>query len=181
MNLNIEIFYFINNGLSNPYFDFLMPHISDMGGLTCMAILCIIALVVTRKNIFNLEKYYPLVRLIAAAIILTVLIAAPLKLLFSQPRPYLVLSHVHVLTSSIDPNSFPSGHSATTLSVMTLLFLKSKEYFRRDVFVKCFAVAFSVIIGFSRIYIGMHFPFDVGVGAVIGIISGVLVCRFLKV
>ncbi|MDO5859823.1 MAG: phosphatase PAP2 family protein [Methanobrevibacter sp.] len=158
-----------------------MPHISDAGGLTCLAILCAVALLLTRKNVFNSGRYYGLVRLFAGAIILAVLITAPVKLLFSQPRPYLVLSHVHILTSSVDPNSFPSGHSATTLSVMTVLFLKAKEYFRRDVLVRCFAVAFSLTIGFSRIYIGMHFPFDVAVGCIIGIASGIIVCRYLKV
>ena len=181
MNINVEIFYFINNGLSNPFFDFIMPRISDLGGLTFMAILCVVLLIASRKNVFNLGRYYGLVKLMACAIILTVIITAPLKLMFSQPRPFLILGHVNVLTSSADPNSFPSGHSATTLSVMTVLFLKAKEYFTKETFVKCFAVVFSATIMFSRIYIGMHFPLDVAVGTAIGIASGRLACRFLKV
>lgn len=181
MNLNTEIFYFINNGLSNPFFDFIMPRISDLGGLAFLAIVCAIALLLTRKNVFNSGKYYGLVKLFAGAIILSVIITAPLKLLYSQPRPYLVLSHVNVLTSSVDPNSFPSGHSSTTLSVMSVLFIKSRDYFTRHNLVRIFAVAFAVVIAFSRIYIGMHFPLDVVVGAIIGIASGVLVCRYLKV
>lgn len=181
MNLNTEIFYSVNHGLSNPFFDFVMPKITDLGGLTFMAILCVVLLILTRKNIFGLGKYYGLAKLFAAAILLTVIITAPLKLLFEQPRPSLILDNVNALTTSLDPNSFPSGHSATTLSVMTVLFIKARDYFKNATFVRCFAVVFSAIICFSRIYIGMHFPFDVITGAAIGIVSGYLACRFLKV
>ncbi|WP_405277480.1 phosphatase PAP2 family protein, partial [Methanobrevibacter sp.] len=70
-------------------------------------------------------------KLLALSLILTVVVTAFAKILFSQPRPFLVLEHVNVLTSSIDPNSFPSGHTATTLSTMTVLFLSAKRYFTR--------------------------------------------------
>ena len=39
---------------------------------------------------------------------------------------------------------------------------------------------FLVVIAFSRIYIGMHFPLDVVTGALIGILSGVLAVKILK-
>ena len=181
MDLNTQIFYFINNGLSNPYFDFIMPHITNFGGLTFYACLLIVLLIMTRKDIWGLKKYYPLVKLCICSLLLCVIITAALKLLFSSPRPSLVLDNVNVLTTSADTNSFPSGHSSTTLSVITVLFLKAKDYFNRANLIKCLAVIYAIIIPFSRIYIGMHFPFDVLIGCIIGMVSGAVVVKYLKV
>ena len=181
MNINVEVFYLINNGMSNPVFDFIMPNITNFGGLAVIAVLFAILLILSRKNIFNLGKYYGLVKIIALAIIISVIITAPLKLLFNLPRPYLVLDHVHVLTSSTDPNSFPSGHSSTTASVVTATILKSKDYFENYKLISIGLVVFLFVIAFSRIYIGMHFPLEVIVGCVIGIVSGVLAVKILKV
>ena len=181
MDLNTQIFYFINDGLKNPFFDFLMPHLTDIGGLTFIACLFIVLLLITRKDIFGLKKYYPLVKLCICSLIISVIITASLKLFFSSPRPSLVIDNVHVLTSSADPNSFPSGHSSSTLSIMTVLFLKAKDYFNRYRLIKCFAVFYAIFICFSRIYIGMHLPFDVITGCIIGMVSGVVVVKYLKV
>ena len=181
MDLNTQLFYFINNGLSNPYFDFIMPHLTDIGGISFYACLFIVLLLITRKDMFGLKKYYPLVKLCICSLLLCVLITACLKLFFSSPRPSLVLEHANVLTSSYDPNSFPSGHTATTLSIMTVLFLKAKEYFNNGNLIMGLAVAYAIMIAFSRIYIGMHFPFDVLIGGVIGMVSGVVVVKCLKV
>lgn len=181
MNVNVDILYLINNGFSNPYFDLIMPHLSDAGGLTFYAIVLAILLILCWKNVFGLGKYWGLVKLCSASLILTVIITACAKLFFSQPRPFLVLDHVRVLTSSVDPNSFPSGHSATTLSTMTVLFLNAKKYFTRYNLVKCLCVIYCILIPFSRIYIGMHYPFDVLVGGVIGMVCGILVWKYLKV
>ena len=181
MDLNTQIFYFINNKLSNNYFDFLMPHLTDLGGVTFYALAFVLLLLISRKDIMGLKKYYSLIKLCIYSLLLCVLITACLKLFFSSPRPFLVLEHVNVLTSSLDPNSFPSGHSATTLSIMTVLFSKAKEYFKHFNLIKCGVVAYAILIAFSRIYIGMHFPFDVLIGGFIGMVSGMVVVKYLKV
>lgn len=186
MDLNTEIFYFINNDLSNPVFDAVLPNFTHLGGLAFLAILFIILLIITRQNIFNTRKYYGLVKLIAAAILVMFAITSVLKLAYHLPRPYMILDHVRYLGSgglsaSGDPNSFPSGHSATTAAVVTVIILKAKEYFKNYKWVWVIMASFLLVIAFSRVYIGMHFPFDVVCGAIIGVVSGVLVCRFLKV
>ena len=181
MNPNVEVFYLINNNMSNPFFDVLLPNLTNLGGFACLSIICLIALILSYKNIFNLRKFYTLVKLCCASLLITTAIVLVLKLAFTQPRPYLVLDNVNVLAASLDPNSFPSGHTSSTLSIVTVLLLKSKEYFERYKLIDCLLIIFALLIAVSRIYIGMHYPFDVLVGGVIGMIVGVLVSRYLEI
>ena len=179
--MNVELFYLINNGLSNPVFDVIMPHISDMGGFSTLSIICLIALILTWKNIFNLGKFYNLAKLCAISLLITTAIVFCLKVGFSQPRPYLVLDNVNVLTHSIDPNSFPSGHTSSTFSIVTVLVIKSKEYFEKYKLIKCILIIFAILIAISRIYVGLHYPFDVMVGGLVGMVVGVATCKYLKI
>ena len=181
MNMNVELFYLINNGMSNPFFDFVMPAITELGGPAFTTVAVVVLLVLCWKDVFGLGKYWGLVKLCAISLLFASIITAGTKHFFPIPRPYMVLDHVNVLTATKMPNSFPSGHTSSTLSIMTVVFLSAEKYFTRYNLVKAFCVIFSVLIAFSRIYVGMHYPFDVMVGGLIGMVCGVLVCRYLKV
>lgn len=139
-----------------------------------MLALCILALLITRY--YHKDKYFEIAKLCLIALLLSAIIAAGLKLLYQSPRPYVVLEHVHQLAQPTEPNSFPSGHTSSTLSVVTVLVYKLRE--NKGIVV--LLILFALLIGFSRIYIGLHFPLDVVVGAVIGIISGLAVLKYFK-
>jgi undecaprenyl-diphosphatase len=84
-----------------------------------------------------------------------------LKAITNRPRPYAVMPHLHVLIARPSSGSFPSQHATTTFAGATLLsFLWPKG---SPVFL--FA---AVVIGFSRLYLGVHYPTDVLAGAAIG-------------
>jgi undecaprenyl-diphosphatase len=38
-------------------------------------------------------------------------------------------------------------------------------------------IAFAILIAFARVYVGVHYPFDVVVGAAVGVVSGVVVLK----
>lgn len=174
MSLNIDIFYFINHDLQNPLFDAVMPGLSNIGGFVSLLALCILAIIIARH--LEKDKCLKIAKLCLYALVLSGIIAACLKLLIHSPRPFDVMSNVHQLTVPSEPNSFPSGHASSTLSVTTVLVWK----LRQKKPLVCLLVLFAFLICFSRIYIGVHFPFDVVTGAVIGIISGVIVLRLKK-
>lgn len=84
-----------------------------------------------------------------------------LKAITHRPRPYAVMPHLHVLIARPSSGSFPSQHATTAFAGATLLsFLWPKGS----------AVFFlaAVLIGFSRLYLGVHYPSDVLAGAAIG-------------
>ena len=79
-----------------------------------------------------------------------------LKLIFTRPRPYTVVEGLIPLLTSGDPNSFPSGHTCAAFSA-GLVWARTlpKPWMRRT------AVIQAVLMGLSRLYVGVHYPSDV--------------------
>ncbi|MEI2386379.1 phosphatase PAP2 family protein [Breoghania sp. JC706] len=89
-----------------------------------------------------------------------------LKMLFERPRPDLV-KHLDIIHTA----SFPSGHATiSTLTYLTLAALIARVVTRRRVRVYLIACALilAVMIGLSRIYLGVHWPSDVAAGWALG-------------
>lgn len=87
-----------------------------------------------------------------------------LKPLVLRPRPYVTYDKLEPLLKEIkDPHSFPSGHTqaAFALAVSICLVLRKK-------LLSVLSLAFAVLMGFSRLYVGAHYPSDVIIGAIIG-------------
>lgn len=107
------------------------------------------------------------------ALVLSGVIAACLKLAYHSPRPFTVLENVRQLTIPTEPNSFPSGHTSSTMSVVSVLVWTLRE----NKAIVCLLLLFALLVAFSRIYVGVHYPFDVLVGAIVGVISGAAVLK----
>jgi hypothetical protein len=85
-----------------------------------------------------------------------------LKPLVAEKRPYLVLPHVEVLLHRTHGYAFPSGHATVAGAVIAGLWLA-----RRWILAALATVA-GLLLGFGRVYTGMHYPFDVVGGLLIG-------------
>lgn len=89
-----------------------------------------------------------------------------LKLGFDRPRPDLVAHLSHAQSSS-----FPSGHamlSAVTYLTLGVLLARAHGRRRTKVFVMSFAIGLTLLIGSSRVYLGVHWPTDVLAGWALG-------------
>ena len=171
MNPNVDIFYFINNTLSNPIFDLIMPQLTNVGGFISLLVLCILAIIISRH--YNNEKYSRISKLCLYSLLLSAGIVACLKLGIVEERPFKVLGHVNQLVVPSEPNSFPSGHTSSTFSIITVLI---HEY-RQNKALITLLIIFGCLLAFSRVYCGVHYPLDVVVGAMVGILSGVAILK----
>jgi undecaprenyl-diphosphatase len=167
---NTLLFYFINNGLNNPFFDFLMPAITNFGSFIAMGIICILL------YIFGGENTRKLALLGLVALLLANVAVYLLKIIVAEPRPFIVLPNVIQLVSESEAYGFPSGHSASSFAVMTMIGLKYRLHIHGKSYRLLYPLlAFAGLIAFSRVYIGVHYPLDVVFGAIIGILSTVIV------
>lgn len=88
-------------------------------------------------------------------------------------RPYEVMADVHVLISRTTDFSLPSDHATVAGAVAAGLFLANRKW-------GIIAVVAAVIMAFTRVYVGAHYPGDVLAGLALG--SGVTVIgRFILV
>jgi membrane-associated phospholipid phosphatase len=85
------------------------------------------------------------------------------KLIFAGPRPYWVSSHVRALWLTETSFGIPSGHSQLAVSVWGMFAAYSKR-----TWVWAVSIAVIFLIGFSRMFLGVHFPHDVVFGWLLG-------------
>lgn len=129
-----------------------------------------VALTLTTLAVVGLllfERKYPAATLVAFAVVGGTLLSSLLKLGIDRPRPGLV-PHLVEVTSP----SFPSGHAMLSAVVyLTLGALLARFEFARPVtrlYVMAVAVTMTLLIGFSRVFLGVHWPSDVLAGWCLG-------------
>lgn len=131
--------------------------LTSLGGVTVLSLITLVA------TIFLLLDGK---RGIAAFLFLSVaggwIASSVLKLIVARERPDVV---PHLVDVS-DP-SFPSGHamvSAVTYLTIAVLFARTQRRRAARIFIVSTGVALTLIIGLSRIYLGVHYPTDVMAG-----------------
>jgi undecaprenyl-diphosphatase len=121
---------------------------------------------------------------LTGVLVTNAVVIALLKLLVRRPRPFLVLPHVSPLVFEAPGGwSFPSGHAAGSFSFAmfaALVLLRGPEYRRHPMkrtALACFMLVAAGGVAASRVALGVHFPSDILVGALIGATVGTLWAR----
>ena len=92
-----------------------------------------------------------------------------LKPLIDRTRPYYVLDYTPLIPPVGDA-SFPSGHTSASFAAATAIYAINKKW-------GITAYIFAAVMGFSRLYLGVHFPTDVLAGALVGTAAAMIVIK----
>ena len=142
------------------------PSISLLSLSISLTLLVIIMAIVRKSRVLVVQ----FIRLVAA-LLLALAITQGLKALISRDRPFDVYPYIEKLSSGGD-SSFPSGHTLEAFAVAAAL---SLLFSRKWVIIPVYAWA--VLVAYSRMALGVHYPTDVLAGIMIGSFIGWVVTR----
>lgn len=204
LNFDLSIFEWVQT-IQNPVLTTVMKFITTLGEDGIFFILLGLILLLTKK--FRKAGVAILVSLIVMEVGNNIV----LKELIARPRPFYIfnpdeipLDHKHYAellekcTAAVErlpelakewvanynfpeivarPSSwsFPSGHTSSAFAAMVALFVYNKK-------AGSAGIVFAFLMGFSRIYVEVHYPTDVIAGVIVGIVYallGVLITKYL--
>ncbi len=122
-----------------------------------------VALVTENKKL-ELKSYE-----VAVSLALTVVTTGGLKVIIKRPRPYETYPNLIHPDEYDYGNSFPSAHTSMAFSTATSVFLNYKKWY-----VAVPLYTWAAVVGYSRMYLGQHYPTDVLAGAVVGAGSAII-------
>ena len=164
-SLDVAGFRFLNSTLSNPAFDWFMPFLS-WNSLFIPSVILLAIWLVWKGGVKG--------RLFVAMALAVIaigdgFICNSLKDGFGRLRPFNDIPDAIVLVGKGGSGSMPSSHTANWFSAMTVAFLFYRQSIR-------FMLPMACLIGFSRVYLGVHYPGDVLVGATLGVLYASAIC-----
>ncbi len=154
--LELPLLYWIREHLTCPLLDGLMPFVSALSAhgeiwiLLALVLLCV-----------------PKARRVGVTMGLTLLLGflignLALKNLVARIRPYELATDVTLLVERLHDFAFPSGHTLASFGAATALTLYHRRWGSA-------ALTLAAVIGFSRLYLFVHYPTDVLAGALLGV------------
>lgn len=138
-----------------------MRDVTALGGFTFLTLATIVAVL-----LFSFHGKRRQAWILAGAVLAAQVSSEVLKTFYDRPRPSLVPHGSYVYTQS-----FPSGHStlsATVFLTLATLIASVETRASTKVLIYVLAVLTTIAVGFSRVYLGVHWPSDVLAGWSLG-------------
>lgn len=161
-NIDLGLFQFFNQSCSNSFFDWLMPLITNKYTWIPLYFVLLTYFIIKYKK----KSFIPIIALALAVGASDYITSGIIKPNVNRTRPCNIEeANANILAPCRNSPSFPSSHAANHFAIATfmLLLLSSKKKWLKTIF-----IAWAAAIAYSRVYVGVHFPFDVLIGGVIG-------------
>lgn len=166
--MDAEILLFLQDAVRNPVLTPVFQVITTLGDGAVFWVLASVVLLVPRKT--RSIGLTGILALLVSLLINNII----LKNLVARTRPYEVIEGLAPLIRRPRDYSFPSGHTGSSFASAWVFYRKLPRQFGIP------ALALAGLIGFSRLYLGVHYPTDVLFGAVSGIGSGCIALLAVK-
>lgn len=150
--------------IHNPIMNIIMTSVSHLASAGFIWILiCVLVCCFSKK--YRRYAIIPIISLFVALILADVIV----KPIVCRTRPFEELG-LEILVSIPTTSSFPSGHTASSFAAAYSIYSMNHRW-------GCASLLFATMVGISRIYLSVHWPSDVIIGAIIGVTVAYIICR----
>ncbi len=144
-----------------------LSHLFGPAGIIAVVLLTVVYVVARNRSVLPVAAT-------AVAAGAAWLLANVAKVIADRPRPYHVMAGAVLRQQPAHGTSFPSSHTAVTVAVVIALV----PFLARPLAVA--GIAYAGLVGWSRVYLGVHYPLDVLGGAGIGMAVGGVILLSLQ-
>lgn len=172
LHFDKELFLFLNKTISFSVLNNFFIVFTDLNKIYFVKLILFISILYIITLGTKKSKFVLLI--VVIGIVFTDQISSQfLKNYFQRLRPCFELENINLLVSCGGGFSFPSSHAANSFSVAYLLAMFYKNF-------KNYYYFLAILISYSRIYVGVHYPIDIIIGAILGIIISYILFKLFK-
>ena len=162
LNLDGGFLLFLQESVRNPILDSIMIFITSLGNGGMIWIAATILLLIPKKT--RKAGVMSAVALLGSLIINNNIV----KNIVQRPRPFVTFTDLQIIIPTPSEFSFPSGHTSSSFAAAAVFYRHLPKKLGLP------AVILAGLIGFSRLYVGVHYPTDVIAGVLMGILLSYL-------
>lgn len=163
-----ELFFHINRGMQNPFFDWLMPLVRNAWLWSPMYLFLIAFFIINYKK----QGWIMIGLLLIVFTISDYTSSSIIKPFFERLRPCndpVMKDYVNQLVSCGSGFSFTSSHAANHFAIAFCLI---QLFYKKWKWILPIGILWATSIAFAQVYVGLHFPLDVLGGGLLGVIVG---------
>ena len=168
MQWDHDLFVNINSKWTNPFFDFIMPFIRNPINWIPLYLFLLVFAIVN----FRIKAYWWIIFFLITVAVTDMTGTYIFKHGIERIRPCNnpdMLEQLRLLIGCPGGYSFTSNHAANHFGMAAFLFFTFRQLFKKWIWL---VFLWAGSIGYAQVYVGVHYPSDIGGGMVLGIIAG---------
>ncbi|MEQ1677845.1 MAG: phosphatase PAP2 family protein [Chitinophagaceae bacterium] len=165
---DLSLFRFMNNDLSNPLFDAVMPFMRNANHWLPLYLFLLVFVFLN----FKVKGVWWVVFFLVTVALCDMIGTRGFKYTFERTRPCNnpdLIGHLRLLVNCPSGWGFTSNHAANHFGMATFIFISFRKFIGRWALL---AFLWAGTIAFAQVYVGVHYPGDIAGGALLGCIVG---------
>jgi len=158
-NKDVDLLFFFNHKIQKNALDTFMKLITHLGSLGFAVGFPIVLMLAPNAQARSLGFH------LAFSLLISSIVVFSIKLLIRRARPFESFENIKTLFIPKDKNSFPSGHTCAAVTIGMTISQSASSI------ASTFFIGLSVLVGISRMYLGVHYPSDVVFGGTIALVT----------